>query len=294
MKVAVIGANGQLGTDVVRAFETNDVETCALTHANLDLADRESVWRTLGMVRPQIVVNTAAMHDVEACEREPEKAFAVNAMGARNLAMVAQNIGATLLHVSTDYVFDGNKGAPYEETDCAVPLNVYGTSKLAGECFVRATLARHIVLRTSGLYGEAPCRAKRGRNFVELMLKLAQERGQVRVVDSERVSPTSTREVARQIVALVRSGACGLFHATAEGSCSWYEFARATFEFSGTKVDLMVASPDEFPAKVSRPAYSVLENKALKSAGLNTFSAWQDGLREYLGARSRSREMSAV
>jgi dTDP-4-dehydrorhamnose reductase len=283
-----------LGTDVVRAFETNDVETCALTHADLDLADGDSVWRTLRMVQPQVVVNTAAMHDVEACEREPEKAFAVNAIGARTLAMVAQDIGARLLHVSTDYVFDGSKEAPYEESDCATPLNVYGTSKLAGECFVRAILPRHIVLRTSGLYGEAPCRAKGGRNFVELMLKLAHERGQVRVVDTEQVSPTSTREVARQIVALVRSGAGGLFHATAEGSCSWYEFARAIFEFSGTQVNLMVASPNEFPAKVSRPAYSVLENKALKSAGLNTFSPWEDGLREYLATRSRSLEMTAV
>jgi dTDP-4-dehydrorhamnose reductase len=294
MRIAVIGGNGQLGADVVRTFEENDIETCALTHADIDLVDHECVWRTLRTVRPQFVVNTAAMHDVEACEREPEKAFAVNATGARNLALAAQDINATLLHVSTDYVFNGNKREAYQETDCAAPLNVYGNSKLAGECFVRATLAKHIVLRTSGLYGESPCRAKRGGNFVELMLKLAKERGRVRVVDTEWVTPTSTREVARQMVVLVRSGAYGLFHATAEGSCSWYEFARAIFQMSGTTVDLMVASPDEFPAKVSRPAYSVLENRALKTAGLNAFATWQEGLREYLCTRSRSREMSAA
>ena len=131
--------------------------------------------------------------------------------------------------------------------------------------------------------GKAPCRAKGGRNFVELMLKLAKERGEVRVVDSEWVTPTSTRELARQIVALSRSDAYGLYHATAEGACSWYEFAREIFAITNTKVNLSVAGADEFPAKVPRPKYSVLENRALKILGLNIFKPWQEGLHEYLG-----------
>ena len=285
MKIAVIGANGQLGNDLVVAFSDNGDAVCGLSHAEIDIADAQSVTRALEGIRPEAIVNTAAMHHVENCEREPEKALAVNALGARNLAMVARDLGAVLMHVSTDYVFDGSKGSPYREEDTPRPLNAYGISKLAGEHFVRATTPRHFVIRTSGLYGKSPCRAKGGLNFIELMLKLARERGEVKVVDSEVVSPTSTAELALQIVRLSRSDSFGLYHATAEGSCSWYEFAREIFALTGTAVRLKVASPDEFPAKVPRPKYSVLENAALKSRGLNVFKPWQDALRTYLGDR---------
>jgi len=285
MKIAVIGANGQLGNDLVVAFSDNGDAVCGLSHAEIDIADAQSVTRALEGIRPEAIVNTAAMHHVENCEREPEKALAVNALGARNLAMVARDLGAVLMHVSTDYVFDGSKGSPYREEDTPRPLNAYGISKLAGEHFVRATTPRHFVIRTSGLYGKSPCRAKGGLNFIELMLKLARERGEVKVVDSEVVSPTSTAELALQIVRLSRSDSFGLYHATAEGSCSWYEFAREIFALTGTPVRLKVASPDEFPAKVPRPKYSVLENAALKSRGLNVFKPWQDALRTYLGDR---------
>ncbi|MGB7729612.1 MAG: sugar nucleotide-binding protein, partial [Candidatus Acidiferrum sp.] len=167
-------------------------------------------------------------------------------------------------------------------------LNTYGITKLAGEHFVRTTTPKYFVIRTSGLYGKSPCRAKGGLNFIELMLKLAKERGEVKVVDSEVVSPTSTAELARQMVQLSRSDCYGLYHATAEGSCSWYEFAREIFAITDTQVRLKVAGPDEFPAKVARPKYSVLENRALKSNGMNIFKPWQDGLHEYLGNRIKS------
>jgi dTDP-4-dehydrorhamnose reductase len=223
------------------------------------------------------------MHHVENCEREPEKAFAVNGLGARNLALMSRELGAVLMHVSTDYVFDGEKNSPYDEHDAPRPLNVYGNTKLAGEYFVRCTADRHFVIRTSAIYGKHPCRAKGGLNFVELMLKLARERGRVRVVDSEFVTPTPTSELAQQIVALSRSDCYGLYHATAEGSCSWYEFAREIFALTNTQVNLEVAGPDEFPAKVARPKYSVLENRALHDHHLSIFRPWQTGLREYLG-----------
>ena len=284
MKVAVIGANGQLGTDVAGAFLDSGDEACALTHQDIEIANVDSVSNKLRELRPGIVVNTAAMHHVENCEQEPEKAYAVNALGPRNLALVARDLGAVLMHVSTDYVLDGSNRAPYVEQDAPEPLNVYGNTKLAGEYYVRSLHNRHYVLRTSALYGKSPCRAKGGKNFVDLMLKLAAERKEVRVVDSEIVSPTSTRELARQIVALSRCNAFGLYHATAEGSCSWYEFAREIFGVTNTKVNLQVAGPNEFPAKVPRPCYSVLENRALKSQGLNVFRRWQDGLWEYLAA----------
>src|SRR5208282_5094421 len=175
MKIAVIGSNGQLGSDLVGAFSENGDAVCGLTHSDIEISELDSVLRALEDVRPQVIVNTAAMHHVENCEREPEKAFAVNALGPRNLAIVARDMGAALMHVSTDYVFDGSKGSPYVEEDSPRPLNAYGITKLAGEHFVRATTAKHFVIRASGLYGKSPCRAKGGLNFIELMLKLAKE-----------------------------------------------------------------------------------------------------------------------
>jgi dTDP-4-dehydrorhamnose reductase len=283
MKIAVIGANGQLGSDVVQAFRDNADEVCALTHSDIEITDLDSVSRALAPLGPQVIVNTAAMHHVENCEREPERAFAVNALGPRNLARVACELSAVLMHVSTDYVFDGSKASPYDETDAPRPLNVYGNTKLAGEYFVRCTTEKHFVVRSCGLYGKHVCRGKGGLNFVELMLKLAKERPEVRVVDSEVVTPTYTADLAQQIVVLSRKDCFGLYHATAEGSCSWFDFAHAIFSSTNTSVSLKVADPDEFPAKVPRPTYSVLENRGLKLHGMNTFRPWQDGLRHYLG-----------
>jgi len=282
VKVAVIGANGQLGTDIAHAFAKNGDEVCCLNHSDIELADIDSVSQCLKAVQPDVVVNTAAMHHVEKCELEPEKAYAVNALGTRNLALVATDLKSVLMHVSTDYVFDGRKGSPYLEQDAPQPLNVYGNSKLAGEYFARSVTDKHFVLRTSALYGTSGCRAKGGLNFIQLMLKLAKERGGVRVVDSEVVSPTSTAELAKQVVALSRSDCYGLYHATAEGNCSWFEFAQTIFAMTNTQAKVDVAGPNEFPAKVPRPTYSVLENSGLKHQGLNRFEPWQSGLRAYL------------
>jgi len=287
MKIAVIGSAGQLGTDVVAAFTSNGDDVTPLTHAEIELQEMSSVSNCLQGLHPDLVVNTAAMHHVDNCEKDPERAFAVNGLGVRNLAVGAREVGAALMHVSTDYVFDGAKGSPYEESDAPNPLNVYGNTKLSGEHFVRSMLDRHFVLRTSAIYGRSPCRAKGGLNFIELMLKLARERGEVRVVDSEFVTPTSTAELSRQMVALSRTSFYGLYHATAEGSCSWHEFAHEVFTLTDTKVRLQVAGPNEFPAKVPRPRYSVLENRGLKRQMLNTFKPWQEGVREYLRSATR-------
>jgi len=180
-------------------------------------------------------------------------------------------------------VFDGAKLAPYLESDCPLPLNAYGNSKLAGELFVRSLAEKHYVIRVSGLYGKNPCLEKGGLNFVDLMLKLSRERKEVRVVDDEVLTPTATVEVARQVLLMLRGGAAdGLYHATAEGSCSWYEFAREIFRLSGSAVTLNKAGAGEFPAKVPRPKYSVLENGRLKEQGLNGMADWRDALAAYL------------
>jgi dTDP-4-dehydrorhamnose reductase len=286
MRVAVIGANGQLGHDLWDAFASAQHEVLPLTHTDLEIDSADSVMHALEGAQADVVVNTAAFHNVEKCESEPGRAFAVNALGARNVAMVTEKLGAAVIHISTDYVFDGAKNAPYTEDDAPLPLSVYGNSKLAGEYFVSVSNPRHFVLRVSAIYGLNPCRAKGGMNFVETMLKLAKERDQLRVVNDEFVSPTPAAEIARQVVALSATQQYGLYHATCEGSCSWFEFAQAIFELTGTKVKLEPARPGEFSAKVRRPKYSVLENAALKRKGLNVFSHWRKGLEAYLASRN--------
>jgi dTDP-4-dehydrorhamnose reductase len=285
VRIAVIGATGQLGRDIRATFSANGYTATSLSHEDLDVASADSVKAALSEIRPEVVANTAAFHHVEKCEADPALAFAINGVGARNVAQVTDSLGAKLIHISTDYVFDGNKTAPYTERDLPGPVNVYGNSKLAGEYFVRCANPRHFVVRVSAIYGLHPCRAKGGLNFVELMLKLSREREEVRVVDDEFVSPTSTVEIARQLVVLAGTSDYGLYHATAEGSCSWYEFARSIFDLTETKVRLERARPGEFPVKVPRPKHSVLENSALKDRGLNVFGNWQSGLENYLVRR---------
>jgi len=286
MKTVVIGANGQLGSDCVLAFERAGHEVVGLTHQDIEITDAGSAEQILARHAPAVVINTAAFHNVEKCEVEPQRAFAVNALGPRNLARLANELGYLLIHISTDYVFDGAKNAPYLETDAPRPLNIYGNTKLAGEYFVLAMAHRFFVVRVSAIYGTHPCRAKGGNNFVKLMLKLARDRGEVKVVDDEFVSPTYTPDVANQLLALVPCDAYGTVHATANGSCSWYEFAEAIFRLAGTKVNLRRAMPGEFASKVARPKYSVLENAVLKQQGIDQMPDWKSSLKQYLATLS--------
>ncbi len=292
MKVAVIGASGQLGHDVSSAFVAAGHDVTSLAHDQIEITSPESVRDVLTRLRPDLVVNTAAFHNVDRCEAGTMPAFNVNAMGARNVAQIANSLKAALIHISTDYVFNGLKSRPYHEEDQPAPVNVYGTSKLAGEHFVRAANPRHYIVRVSAIYGENPCRAKGGLNFVELMLKLARERHEVRVVDDEFVTPTPTVEIAHQLVTLSQSPHYGLYHATSEGSCSWFEFAQTIFEISGVSVRLLPAQPGDFPVKAPRPKYSVLENAALKNRSLNVFSHWKDGLQKYLASRKATAKLT--
>jgi dTDP-4-dehydrorhamnose reductase len=287
MKIAVIGADGQVGQDACAEFDRHGDEVHGLNHLQLEITSEDSVQAVLAQIKPDVIVNTAAFHHVEHCEREPAKAFAINGCGARNVARAAAALDALLIHISTDYVFDGAKSTPYHEGDLPRPLNAYGNSKRAGEFFVRSKSPRHFVLRTSALYGKNPCRAKGGLNFVELMRKLAREGKEIKVVDGEFVTPTATADLAKQIVKLSRCDAFGLYHATAEGSCSWYAFASEIFALTESDANLKIANASDFPAKVPRPQYSVLENAGLKSIGVNVFCPWQEGLKEYLAITNR-------
>lgn len=280
--VVVVGATGQLGSDCVEAFAGEQVT--GLGHDAIELGDADGVRRTLERLAPKIVVNTAAFHNVPRCETEPEQAYAVNAIAPRHLARACTELGARLVHVSTDYVFDGSKQAPYVETDAPAPLNVYAVSKLAGEYGVLANGDDHQVVRSSGLYGVRPCRAK-GGNFIDTMFKVAKEKPEVKVVDDEILTPTFTADLAAQIRVLALEGPPGLYHATSAGQCSWYEFARLIFDLGGLTTPLHPTTVKEFAAPVRRPFYSVLENAALARAGIDRMRDWRAALTDYMGRR---------
>ena len=282
MRIAIIGANGQLGNDIVWAYRKSGNTVYELNHNGVDITDWEICFSKVDKLRPDLLINTAAMHHVESCEKDPAKAFLVNGIGAKNLALISRELKIPLVHFSTDYVFDGVKGSPYVEDDVPAPLNVYGKTKLSGEHFIRNTTDMHFIVRVSGLYGQSPCRAKGGLNFVKLMLRLAGERDEVRVIDDEILSPTYTYDIARQLEILTVTKEYGLYHMAAHGSCSWYNFAKKIFEFTRTSIKLNIAHPDEFPAKVLRPKYSVLNNKALDNLDADVMWHWSEGLKRYL------------
>jgi dTDP-4-dehydrorhamnose reductase len=278
MKVAIIGGNGQLGMDLMVAF--SDAEAIPLAHTDIEIGELNSVSGVLSVFRPDLVINTAAFHKVDDCEKNPEQSFRVNGLGALNLAKVTEEMGIPLVHISTDYVFDGKKRAPYHETDLPQPLNAYAVTKVAGEQFIQANSSRYYIVRSSGLYGHNPCRAK-GRNFIDTMLKVAKEKPEVRVVSDEVLTPTYTYHLAHQIRELVTTGTYGIYHATNNGSCSWYEFAKEIFKNAGVTTPVIPVSAKEFPAAIKRPSYSVLENAALQSLQIDHMPHWQESLKHY-------------
>lgn len=290
MRIALIGASGQLGSDLVKALGTRH-DLVALTHRDVEIADGDSVAAMMRRSQPDLVLNTAAFHKVDVCEEQVERAFAVNASGAGNLALACREAGAALAHVSTDYVFGGDRDRrmPYVETDRPAPANMYGVSKLAGEHVIRYMLERYFIFRVAGLYGVAGSSGK-GGNFVELMLRLARDGNPIRVVDDQRTTPTYTVDLARQIGAVIESGCYGLYHATSQGECTWYEFASEIFRRSGLDPDLSRARTGDFGEKATRPSYSVLDNARLRKIDLDRMRPWQESLSAYLYER-RERDM---
>ena len=278
MKIAVVGADGQLGTEIVKVF--SDENVISLTQSDIEISEIGSVERAFAKDRLDVVINTASFVNVELCEIESEKAFLVNETGALNLARVLERQKTPLFHISTDYVFDGLKRSPYEENDPPNPLNVYGASKLAGERAIQANCSLHYIVRTSGLYGHARCLGK-GANFIEKILARSKEKSELQVVDDEVLTPTYTLDLARQIRALVKSGDYGLYHATNNGSCSWFEFAREALRLAGSSTRIVPVSSAKYPSEVRRPAYSVLSNARLASIGLDRMPQWQDSLAAY-------------
>ncbi|MFQ5924448.1 MAG: dTDP-4-dehydrorhamnose reductase [Dehalococcoidia bacterium] len=295
MKVLIIGANGQLGTDLCWILRDTE-EVVPLTHAELEIADMNSVRNAFNNHRPDVVINTAAYVRVDDCEIEPDKAFLINAMGARNVAVMAEEVGAKLVHTSTDYVFGGEgepQTTPYTEFDTPAPLNIYGKSKLAGEEQVRHFCTRHLVIRTSGLFGLAGARGK-GGNFVETMLRLAQERDELRVVHDQVFSPTYTRDLARKIAQLINTEYYGIFHITNRGSCSWYEFAGEILRLAGLKTPVTAITSSQYPQKAKRPHFSVLDNYHLRLLGMDDMRLWQEALRDYMMGKGHTKNAGSL
>lgn len=281
-KILLIGADGQLGIDLVKVL-TKDYELLCPSLAKLDITHFEKVKEYVNQNFPDLIINTAAFHQTDECEKNPEKSFLVNTFAVKNLAEICRERNIPLVHISTDYVFglDEKRKTPYIEEDLPGPVNIYGISKLAGEYCIRYTLEKYFIIRPAALFGIAGPKGKK-YNFVELMLYLAKEKGKVRVKNDEWTSPTYTKELAENIAELIKTDKYGIYHMTSQGECSWYEFAKKIFELTNTKVNLKPVSSEEFPTIAKRPKYSVLENKHLKDIGLDKMSHWEDALKKYL------------
>jgi dTDP-4-dehydrorhamnose reductase len=273
--ILVIGGNGMLGHDLMQVLE-GDVR--GLDLPDIDITSLDSVRRVLLTLKPKVVINSAAYTDVDGCEANIEQAMTVNGEGVGFLALTAREIGATLVQISTDYVFDGGKGSPYLEDDPVGPLSIYGESKLAGELNA-ATVPSHLIIRTQWLYGI------HGKNFVETMLRLATERSELAVVDDQIGSPTWTYDLALAIKALLDKGCRGTYHAANSGFCSWNEFAKAIFEEEGLKVRVNGMTTRELNRPANRPLYSTLDcGKLERDSGFRP-QEWREALKKYLALR---------
>ena len=275
-KIIITGCNGQLGRAVNEFYKNDsDISFVNTDVGELDITSIDDVMKLAREVKPYAIINCAAHTAVDACETEYDRAFQINAIGPRNLAIAARETGAKLVHVSTDYVFDGKGTRPYVETDPTNPQSAYGSTKLAGEEFVKDFADRYFILRTAWLYGD-------GKNFAKTMLRLAETYDKVRVVNDQFGSPTSTLELTKAINALLFSENYGTFHATCEGSCAWDEFAREIFRLSGKNTIVEGITTAEYNAPAPRPAYSILENRMLKLTTDFMFADWHDAIAVYL------------
>lgn len=276
MKLLITGAAGMLGHDVMLAAGNAGHEVVGYGQAELDVTDPAALARKFDLERPDIVINCAAWTDVDGAETSEEAAFAINGKGAGNVAAAASEVEARVVHVSTDYVFDGAKGAPYVESDQPAPLSAYGRTKLAGEEAVAAANKRHFIVRSAGLFGIS------GRNFVDTMLRLAEDQNEVTVVRDQVGSPTYTWHLAYGIVRLIDGMEYGIHHMAAAGQCSWYEFAREIFEQARVECRVLSITSEEFGAAAPRPAFSALTSQREHAIRLPN---WQDGLAGYLAQR---------
>ena len=279
MRVLVTGAGGMLGQDVGEELKSRGYEVIPLTRAELDITDGRAVREALSRHEPQAIINCAAYTKVDQAEEEYQKALEVNALGVRNLALACREADAVLVHISTDYVFDGSRFKPWGIYDQRNPINAYGQSKYLGERFLETIAPKYFLVRTSWLFGE------HGPNFVETILKLAQEMECLTVVDDQWGCPTYTRDLARALADLLESGCYGVYHITNQGATTWYHFAREIVAAAGLSTPVKPVTSAEFPRPAKRPAYSVLDPFPLEETIGYLLPPWPDAFRRYLASK---------
>lgn len=276
MKVVLTGAAGQLGQDVLLELERRNHQGVGADRKQLDITIEDNVIAYINEMKPDVILNCAAYTNVDAAEENEEAAYLINAVGTENLAKAAKQIGAKLLHVSTDYVFDGTASVPYEVDEPTKPLGAYGRTKLAGEQLLQKHLDEFFIVRTAWVYGVY------GNNFVKTMIRLGKERGEVGVVHDQVGSPTYTVDLAKFMVDLIETDKYGIYHATNSGVCSWYEFAVEIFKQAEMDVQVNPLTSEQFPRPAARPKYSVLSKKMIEKQGLTPLRDWKEALAAYL------------
>jgi len=278
MRIAVIGSTGQLGTDLIKALQ-NEHETIGFTHKDIEISDYNSCLK-LKEQHPDVVINTAAFHKTDQCEDELVKTFSVNAIGARNVAMISKEIEATTVFISTDYVFDGNRKEPYTEEDAINPINSYGISKLAGELYTKQN-PKHYIVRVASLFGTAGASGK-GGNFVETMMTKAKNKETINVVNDMWMSPTYAKDAASMLKRIIEMKLpFGIYHMANHGYCTWFQFAQEIFKITGSNPILNPIETRQMQVKAPRPKFSALENMRLSRYGLR-MKEWRTALSEYL------------
>ena len=275
VKIFVVGANGQLGSDVVRLLSPT-VDVTARVMDELDVTDRAALREAIEDSHPEVVVNCAAYTAVDRAETEQDAAYRVNVLGARNVAQAAQRVGARVVYFSTDYVFDGTATEPYDEEAPTAPLSIYGRTKLQGEQATREANPDHLILRLAWMYGST------GHNFVRTILRLAREKDQLRIVDDQVGSPTFTEDVVHQLWTAIEEGCSGTYHCVNTGQASWYAFAAHIVHRLGLNVPVIAIHTVDYPAPARRPVYSVLANRKFDLEQLNVMRPWEDALQDYM------------
>lgn len=284
-RVAIIGSRGQLGFDLCRTLSTDtSFSLVPLTHEDVDITDGAKTTSLLKTIHPDIIINTAAYHNIDDAETNPKQAMRVNNVAAATLALYCGEHKICCVYISTDYVFgqDAARSRPYTEQSTPGPINVYGQTKLMGEQSVRTLSPKHFVLRTCGLYGIQGASGKKKRNFVDLMIHFAQTKTSPHVVNDQTVSPTYTVHLARQIRKLLHTDAYGLYHASAEDNCTWYECAVYIFRILGVSIPIEPVPTSFFPGVAKRPGYTVLSKRKLRENNIHYLPEWKEGIRAYL------------
>lgn len=275
MKILVTGARGMLAQDIYPILTKEGHNVIMTDRAALDITNEKTVNETVLKVKPDVIINCAAYTNVDKAEKEYEKAYDTNVAGAKNLAIAAEKINATLVHISTDYVFDGKKTTPYLITDEPNPINLYGKTKYLGEIEVQKHCKKHYIVRSSWLYGQ------HGKNFVETMINLAHKNIEIKVVNDQKGSPTWTIDLIYGILKILNMP-YGIYQLSNEGETTWYEFAKKIFELENLNVDLKPCSTDEYKRDAKRPKYSYMDNNKL-------LRNWSEALKDYLKIRKETK-----